>query len=32
VDAIRAMTSIEKDKMRSIEKTDKSMGIRFFRR
>lgn len=30
VDAIRAMTSIEKDKMRSIEKTDKSMGIRFF--
>jgi glyceraldehyde-3-phosphate dehydrogenase (NAD(P)) len=32
VDAIRAMTSIEKDKMRSIEKTDKSMGIRFFKR
>jgi glyceraldehyde-3-phosphate dehydrogenase (NAD(P)) len=31
VDAIRAMTSIEKDKMRSIEKTDRSMNIRFFK-
>jgi glyceraldehyde-3-phosphate dehydrogenase (NAD(P)) len=30
IDAIRAMTELEKDKMKSIRMTDEAMGIRFF--